>query len=128
MTMRFYPALLTRKGPLRWEARMLDFGWLGQGDTMQNAENDVRERLQAHVDGVEDHQELPYPSHRLVMEHELVLAHAHGWALIGVNTKLPSDIPDINNLLGLNRPEDKEKPSDPKRKGKKRQQGRSRPA
>jgi len=128
VTARFYPALLTCKGPLRWEARVLDFAIWGQGDTMQNAKNDAKERLQAHVEGVEDHQELPYPSHRLVAEHELVLAHAHGWALIAVATQLPSENQDdINDLLGLHR-NDKEKASDSKHQGDKKKRGRKRPA
>jgi hypothetical protein len=116
VTTRFYPVLLTHKGPLRWEARVLDFAVWGKGNTMQNAESDATEALQAEVDAIEDHQELPHPSHRLVAEHELVLGAANGWALIGVRTKLESDI----DMPATIEPPKKEKSSASKHQGKKK--------
>jgi predicted RNase H-like HicB family nuclease len=123
--MRFYPVLLFRKGPSRWLVEVLDFpGTTGYGKTSQEAQQDAQERLQERVNDVEDHQELPYPSHQLVTEHKLVVAEAHGWALIGVKTRLksdsPDDIEDINHLMTA----PKEKSNDSKRKGNKKKRRR----
>lgn len=91
--MRFYPALLWWRGPLRWHVQVLDFKDLGgHGKTRQEALNDAKQALQERVNGVADHQELLQPSHRLVAEAKLVATEAHGLELIGINTRLESDV------------------------------------
>lgn len=90
--MRFYPALLFYRGPGRWEARMLDWATWGQGATQQDALDHARTQLQETLDAMDDHQELPWPTHQLVTEHKLVVDEAHGWALIGLDTRLESEL------------------------------------
>ena len=92
MTTRFYPCLLKYKGALRWEAMMIDFMILGRGQTQDEAKNDAQKILQDHINAMDDHEQLPYPTHQLVTEHKLVVAAAHGWALIGVAVDVPSDM------------------------------------
>lgn len=98
---RFYPCLLFYKGALRWEAQVLDFDIEGRGNTQDEAKNDAQNQLQDYINAMDDQeQQLPHPSHYLVTEHKLVVAEAHGWALIGVAIDVPSDMQDdIDNLV-----------------------------
>jgi len=91
--MRFYPALLWERGPLRWHAQVIDFKDLGgHGKSRDEALNDAKRSLQERVNGVSDHQELPHPSHRLVAESKLVATEAHGLELIKIDTRLESNV------------------------------------
>jgi predicted RNase H-like HicB family nuclease len=112
--LRFYPALLWWRGPLQWHTQVLDFKDLGAtGRTRQEALDAAQLALQERVNALSD-QELPHPSHRLVVEAKLVSTEAHGMELIEVLTRLESDV-DLGSA-----PEKEEKSNDSNHKGNKK--------
>ena len=66
----------------------IDFGMTGSGETQYAALSAVTEALQRHVDALDNHDELPWPTHRLVAEASLVQQSAHGIGSAPVDTRI----------------------------------------
>jgi hypothetical protein len=115
---RFYPALVFFRGHRDFEVMFVEFPELTARGELEAAKSEAHRALQTHLDALEDHMCLPFPTSIEAMPFKVVAAEASGWCFIGVQTKLKSTPLEV--------PEDKEKKSEARSKGKKKKHRRTR--